>query len=351
MSSFLKGLVRKTAGKRRLGLATACLALALPACKPAPAAPPPVVRVQVPPSAARCSTFDTPKQTGQLQTGNLDELSGLAVSRRQSGVLWAHGDGGHKPRLHALAPDGQRRATWKLKGAPVDDWEDLALGPCSLEPVLAGSDCLYLADTGDNEGKREVFRVLRLAEPQVPPTLPDGPLAVDEAAIEVYPFRFPDGGQDVEALAVLPDTRVILLTKRNDGRSFVYRLTLRDSATATAERLGTLDLRSGGVDGGAPLRVTAADLTPDGRWLLVRTYTKVRLFELGAALAAEAPAAEQALAQAQGTDLPAGSDVHGEAVAWDPAGGFWQASEGAGTPLWRVGCRGGSQTVNGPKSP
>ncbi len=57
--------------------------------------------------------------------------SGLAVSRTQPGVLWAHNDSGDAPMLYAIdlkgtAPGEGRgaRTPWRI------DWEDIAAGPC-----------------------------------------------------------------------------------------------------------------------------------------------------------------------------------------------------------------------------
>lgn len=289
-------------------------------------------------SLAPCKTYAEPTAAGVLADPDLDEVSGIAASLQHPGILWAHNDGG-KPKLYALDSKGAKVATYKMKSVPTDDWEDLALGPCSREAVLAGTACLYVADTGDNGLNRRVSHIVRTAEPAtLPGPTEDRSISLAASQIEVFPFTFPDGPQDVEAMTVLPDTRVLLFSKRDDGRSHVYRLTLGQGAAAQAERLGTLATRAPSVDSGTALRVTAADLTPDGRWLLLRTYARVFAFDLGAALVAPVAQAEAALTAAVPTVLKAAAENQGESVAWDPNGGYWHVSEGAGATLFHVGC-------------
>jgi hypothetical protein len=288
-----------------------------------------------------CKTWGAPQVTGTVGKDSLDEISGLAVSRRFPGLLWVHNDAGNQTRLYLMSPQGQVRASLKVPKQPQSDWEDVAVGPCSTERVLGSMPCVYVSDTGDNKLARGFARVVRVPEPPTLDTHGDKrALAMPPAAIELFSFRYPDGPQDVEAMAVLPDTRVILLTKRTDGQSFVYRVTLRaGGAPVQAERLGVLAISGGQAAPGSALRVTAADLSPDGKSLLVRTSARALLFDVGAALAGPADAAEPALAAAVPRLLPTLREAQGEAIGWDTAtGGFWQISEGQSAEIVRVPC-------------
>src|ERR671919_653887 len=59
----------------------------------------------------------------------LSEASGVAASRRTPGVFWAHNDSGD-PVLFALDRHGAVKGRVRATGASVDDWEDMAVGPC-----------------------------------------------------------------------------------------------------------------------------------------------------------------------------------------------------------------------------
>lgn len=285
-----------------------------------------------------CKTWDKPVATGTIRGDELHEASGIAASRRFPGLLYLHDDG-NENKGHIVAVDGAGvlRGVFKLKSVPDIDWEDIAVGPCSQEQVVAGANCLYLADTGDNGNNRAQVHILRTMEPEaMPAEVGDKPVKIKEKDVEVFAFTYPDGPQDAEALAVLPDSRVILLTKRDDGETHVFRLTLRAGTGTLVEPMGALDVRDPPMVVGHPVRVTAADLSTDGRQLLVRTYGRAFLFDVGAAL--QGPASADALKGVKRTVLDGGDMKHCEAIAWDPAGGFWEVAEGSNPPLWHVGC-------------
>jgi hypothetical protein len=285
-----------------------------------------------------CKAWGKPLSTGAILGSELREASGIAASRRHPGILYLHDDGNeNKGRIVAVDGTGKLRGWFKLKSVPDIDWEDIAVGACSREQVVAGASCLYLADTGDNNHDRTQVHILRTMEPEaMPAEIGDKPIKIKEKDVEVFAFTYPDGPQDVEALAVLPDSRVILMTKRDDGLAHVFRLTLAPGTGTVVEPMGTLDVREPPMVVGHPVRVTAADLTADGRQLLVRTYGRVLLFDVGLAL--QGPASADALRDARRTLLDGGDMKHCEAITWDPSGGFWQVAEGANPPLWHVGC-------------
>ena len=139
----------------------------------------------------------------------LEESSGVAVSRRRPGVFWTHND--DSSVLHAIDATGSILASFRIR-PPLSDWEDIAVAECPH----AGS-CLYLADLGDNQERRAPgnVRILRSAEPEASRA---GPLEA-----EVFPIRLPDGPRDVEALLVFPGERVHVVTKGRNHAITVYR--------------------------------------------------------------------------------------------------------------------------------
>src|SRR5262245_318230 len=101
----------------------------------------------------------------------LRESSGLAISRTQPGVLWSHDDSGDGPNLYAIDMSARLLAEFKLEGADARDWEDISAGPCPavMAPQTAGarSECLYVADTGDNNQVRPDVAIYIVVEPSV----------------------------------------------------------------------------------------------------------------------------------------------------------------------------------------
>ena len=96
----------------------------------------------------------------------LRESSGLAVSRTQPGVLWSHNDSGDAPTLYAIDLKGRLLARVAVTDAIARDWEDIAMGTCPWEEP-SGRQCLYVADTGNNDRSRDVLTVFVVLEPTI----------------------------------------------------------------------------------------------------------------------------------------------------------------------------------------
>ncbi len=291
-----------------------------------------------------CQTWGKAAAKGTLDHADLSEISGFAESVLHPDVLWAHNDSGDSARLLALNHDASIRAIVHLKGAKARDWEDMALGPCAAGDDPASWGCLYIGDVGDNALKYKTSMLLRVNEPV---SLP--PAATAVAQVDLTPLnwrswnlKWPHGPRDVEALAALPDARLILLTKeQKKGLSEVYRVVLGDATAASATRLGVVATALPDVLDGLGVMVTAADSTVDGSRLLVRTYLRMFLFDVGDALTLPPDQAGKALATAKRIEVPFAWEIQGEAVAWSRSGGYWHASEkfkGVVPKLHRVAC-------------
>jgi hypothetical protein len=203
------------------------------------------------PAAAECRAEGAP-----VSLVEVPEASGVAVSRRTPGRLWVHNDSGD-PVLFGLDGTGDVVQRVRVTGAQVRDWEDVATGPCS-----AGS-CLYVADIGDNGGDRRAITIYRVPEPP-----PDA--TGTEPAVALH-ATYPDGPRDAEALVVMPEGGMFIVTKESPAA--VYRLAIEgpDSTRATLQRVKTLGALQG--------KVTGADATDDGRWVVVRTGQAAAFFE------------------------------------------------------------------------
>jgi hypothetical protein len=256
---------------------------------------------------------------GHVGAPEATELSGLARSASQPGVLWSHNDSGDRPRLFALRTDGSLIASLDVPGAEAVDWEDIAVGP--------GGD-LLVADIGDNDARRAAVDVYRIREPR----LAAG--ATTTAPATRLRLTYPDGAHDAETL--LADRRtgeIVIVTKALSGRSGVYaaRVPARGvPASATLRRAGTLELGLGGL-------ATAGDVSGDGRTVALRTYTTIFAWprrpgrSLAATLTGGRPCAGEARLGAEG---------QGEALALARDGrSFFTVPEGAAATLRRYTAR------------
>jgi hypothetical protein len=214
----------------------------------------------------------------------LRESSGLAISRTQPGVLWSHNDSGDGPNLYAVDMSGKLLAQFKVANALARDWEDISAGPCPEAMAKAASaqksDCLYVADTGDNDQVRPELTIYIVVEPRVsgadaqPPPVPS----------RSFHYRYPDKPTDAEALAVLPNGDLTIVSKGRSGTIDFFTIpaaavakAIASGETITAQYAGNTGIRPDQKTGQL---VTAAAISPDGMTLAVRTYYEVYFFGL-----------------------------------------------------------------------
>ncbi|HSG89592.1 MAG TPA: hypothetical protein VLA56_10300 [Pseudomonadales bacterium] len=266
--------------------ATLLAIFSLQACAALPAAPDRSDGTFIDSTLERLTRIDHPP---------LNEMSGLLASTRFADTWWTLNDSGAVPALFALDADfrvqvpawlaaryrhgaaDDDRTPWpgiELSGADVIDWESLArIG-----------DLIYVADTGNNGSARRDLGLWELVEP------------VPDATERVRPIRylrvhypeqtsFPGAVWEWDSEAVFSDGEILyLITKhRERGRvdrfvpgARLYRFDPRQAQTPSTP----LQLVARQPD---LLAATGADLSPDGRWLAVLTYTAVWLFPRPAA--------------------------------------------------------------------
>jgi len=268
---------------------------------------------------AACGADTTqPRLSGLLLDGQLDETSGLAASRAHRDTLWLVEDGGNGAMLHAISRRGRRLASYHVDGAANTDWEDLAAFDWH------GRHYLLVADTGDNGGLR---RTLLLHAFEEPAQLADGSRLRPAWSIA---FRWPDGARDCEAVAVDAARGQILLVskKRRPPELFVLPLA-PGRGVQTARRIGRLTVPAPvGTAGPLERRVTAADVSPDGRTLAVLTYAQLLLYRRNGSepwgVATASPPTAQPLPWLH----------QAEAVAWTTDGrGLYASGEFSPAPL------------------
>jgi hypothetical protein len=223
----------------------------------------------------------------------LNEASGVAISRRHPGVLWAHNDSG-EPVLFALDTLGQLRARITVAGENRD-WEDIAVGPCG------DAHCLYIGAIGDNLQNRADRVIYRLPEPSLD--------ATRVAPTDSFRYRLPDGPQDAEAFFVLPNERLFLVSKGRRGPITLFAFP--PAAADTVVTLAALQTLTAGLVQ-LPDMITAAGATPDGSVIVLRSYSALQLYSFdGARLSPLLPGSGvdlQPLAEFQGEGADIGED-------------------------------------------
>src|SRR5688572_8713843 len=138
------------------------------------------------------SDFAAGIAVGQITNRGIAEVSGIAASQKNPGVVWVHNDLA-RPQVYAVSTNGQLLATWTL-GQAVSDFEDNAIGP---GPV-AGLQYIYCGDIGDNGAARPSIRVYRAAEPAAYAYQAANPLSRTFPLVEGFTIHYPDGSHNAE---------------------------------------------------------------------------------------------------------------------------------------------------------
>ncbi|HET8933504.1 MAG TPA: hypothetical protein VFN67_08700 [Polyangiales bacterium] len=285
---------------------------------------------QAQPACQHCMAYGAPKQTGTVQASELSALSGVAVSRAQPDIFFAHNDH-DRPVVYALDQQGRLHAQLALTAAQTSDIEDIAVGQCD------GETCVYLADIGDNAAQRADYSILRFVAPEVPSA--PGSMSL-EPSFEQLRFRYEDGSHNAESLLVAPDGTLYIITKLAPGSggnveaagpSSVYRIdaaAFRESTAAMAHKVTTLSVPQRGEPA-----LSAAAAHPCGLGFLVRTYDRVYEFLVP-------PAAEfEAAFSATPTIVAMPDEPQSEGIDYLADGrGFVTSGEGAGAPILITQC-------------
>lgn len=248
-------------------------------------------------------------QESTLQTDLLKEASGLAISYQNPGMLYSHNDSGGEPHIYALDPQGELQATLVLKGLKNRDWEDMA----SVKLANGGNSYLYVGEIGDNAARYPTVSVYRFPEPVI--GLKDSLITIKD--YEKYEIEYEDGPRDAEALFIDSHSGDIYIISKREEQVGLYRVpqALATGKLNVAKKLGELPLSW----------VTAADLSPNGKKLLVKTYAgvwqfKVKRDKAGAITLAKRPKSR-----------PYKIEPQGEGICWDLRGkGYFSLSEADG---------------------
>ena len=196
---------------------------------------------------------------GKIQNPRLTESSGLVASRRNPSVFWTHNDGGGKRQvLYAMTRQGQPLAEYRITGAVLEDWEDLAADD---------QGHLFLADTGNNDAKPITLRVHQINEPD-PKAATTGVARITRS----WNLHSPAAPFDCESLFIWGGQGYLVSKASNNARAVLYKFSLSNSAPAqTLVVVGELKIDS---------PVTGASLSPDGSLLALVAKNGAYVFNL-----------------------------------------------------------------------
>ena len=266
---------------------------------------------------------DKPPTQVVLQDSRLKELSGIAASVVNPGILYVHNDSGDSSRWFAISPDGGLKSVCYFNGNPhlglgVVDVEDIAVctGPES------GAHYVYLGDIGDNDAARENIVIYRVKEPVLS-------ASGDYIKVNADPLvlRYPDGPRDAETLLADPVEKLLYVVSKREDSVSVYSTPLNFKAHDTL--VLTLRAKLFFAGSGKTKWITAGDISASGSRILLKSYTQVFYWQRDAG-----ESVWQAL-QRKPTVLPYVIEPQGEAIGFTVDGkGYYTVSEGVNPTLY-----------------
>ncbi|MFC3417590.1 hypothetical protein [Algoriphagus hitonicola] len=244
------------------------------------------------------SIFTEGKSVKTISNPELEEMSGMAISRKHSNVWYTHTDSGGEPIVYFLDLEGNELGEITLKGVKNRDWEDMAIGPGP-----DGMPYIYVAEIGDNLAVHSEVKVYRFPEPE---NLKEKLEVNPEIATLVYP----GGARDAESLLVDPVDGKLYLVSKRDKRNTLYSFSQEafgNEGITEMEEHHKFSFSSS----------TAADISSDGSQILIKNYFAIYHWnrEKGQSLIEALIAAPK--------QLPYVPEPQGEAIAFEPEGKFF----------------------------
>ncbi len=192
-----------------------------------------------------------------ITDARLDEISGMALSRRHPGVVWVHNDSGDAARVYGLSTSTCRVVSEiTLRGVEARDFEGMAAGVDAK-----GRPVLWLADIGDNRQTWPEVRIHRVREPKR--------LGTITRPVSTFRVRYADGSHDAETILADPRSTQVWLVTKKLAAGALYRLpaVMTTSGINVARRIRD----EGGL-------VTDGAIAPRGDSYVLRDYLDARIF-------------------------------------------------------------------------
>lgn len=254
----------------------------------------------------------TRTECGTMYKSVMPETSGLACSRTTPGYLWAHGDEntGSNKKIVAIRPDGTQAMTVTISGdAGRDDWEDIATG------VYNNQNYVFIGAFGDNDLQfNDNYYIYYFAEPAITS-------GTTNVSVNYIKFGYPDNAaHNTETLMYDNIEQMFyIVDKVEGGICHLYKLSFRtDYGTGVQTLTEVCALGNGSKFN----YCTGGDITPDGKWMAIKSKPYVLLWERQGteSLSATAQRRPQQVAAYQ-------EEKQGESLAWLDSTTFYTTSD------------------------
>lgn len=213
--------------------------------------------------------FNFKPSVHNLVRTDLLEISGVAASRINPGVLYIHNDSNDPNQVYLTDSTGADMGTLNM---PVSnrDWEDIAVGP---GPV-AGVNYVYLADIGDNDSKYPSVYVYRFPEPNLAGQ--PVPYVASISSVDIIELKYPDGPRNAETLMIDPLTKDLYIASKESNLSQIFVAKYPQSTTSVTVMTPIVQIYFNKATGG--------DISPDGTEILLRSNELIWYWKLPAGM-------------------------------------------------------------------
>lgn len=213
------------------------------------------------PQLSSCLLFTTAPVVDTMQRQEYNELSGIASSVTNPGILYVHEDDAGTNIVPLTNAQGDDLGKLVLDNISTRNIEDVRVAP----GPEAGKSYIYLADIGDNNASRKTITIFRFAEPVLKDL--SGTSAIHVQSIDKIELAYPKGAVNAETLLVDPVTKDIFVASKETSRSTIYMATYPQSLTSTTVLKSVvktdLDL------------LTSGDISPGGSEILLRNKGQI----------------------------------------------------------------------------
>lgn len=189
----------------------------------------------------------------------MPEASGIAPSYSNADCIWAHNDSGDKSWIKLIdTKDASIKSILHLNTIKNIDWEDIE---CIKDQDTQRS-YIYLADIGDNAGKRDFVTIYILIDEKMP-----FQKFLDANIHQTIHFTYPKKPRDAEAILVDPLTKDIFIVSKREKFVGLYSIKYpyKTEGIDTAKHIGTFPFN----------QVTAGSISADGKEILIRSYGRI----------------------------------------------------------------------------
>jgi hypothetical protein len=272
-----------------------------------------------------CKNPGPASEVATISNPSLEENSGIDFSRQHKNVFWTLNDANNTADIFAIDTTGKNLGAFEIKGAENVDWEDIAVAACFHNKA---KDCIYIADIGNNKGKRKEFNIYVVEEPA---ELSGKSLSLKDT------ITFTEKGiYNFEAFSVNESTQEFYLVSKSDKKLGIQGISVVFSLAKGAKKLKTITTiyftKFSEELSKEDMIVTSSDFHTESQTLLIGTYGKafqISMKEIGTfssnAKIVEVPKMEKS-----------------ESIAYQENDGnllIYTSSEGLDQPLYKISCK------------